>query len=99
MRDSGLQPERTQQAWSRTLLLLALNILLFFRSGLLSHSWLMLMGSFASGILFLMICFKRQMTPDYTKKGLKIDSRLFLLFSSLTLVFMSLMLIMKILFD
>ncbi|GAB1439956.1 hypothetical protein MASR2M36_27360 [Providencia sp.] len=99
MRDPGLQPERTQQAWSRTLLLLALNVFLFLRSSLLTPSWYMLVGASLGGLLFLLISLKRTLTPDYPKFGLKIDNRLFLLLASFVIFLMSLMLILQILFS
>ncbi|EIU7555628.1 DUF202 domain-containing protein [Providencia rettgeri] len=97
MRDPGLQPERTQQAWSRTLLVLALNILLFLRSGLLNHSYLMLTAAAAGALLFLIITFKRHNASTSPKIGLKINNSIFLFFASYTLIFMSFMLIIKIL--
>ncbi|HBO23051.1 MAG TPA: hypothetical protein DD649_09225 [Providencia sp.] len=97
MRDSGLQSERTQQAWSRTLLLLALNILLFLRIGLIEASWLMLSGAVLGAVLFVLISLKRHLNPNYNNIGLKIDNSLFLVLASTSIAAMSLILILKVL--
>lgn len=97
MRDSGLQSERTQQAWSRTLLLLALNILLFLRIGLIEASWLMLSGAVLGAVLFVLISLKRHLNPNYHNIGLKIDNSLFLVLASTSIAAMSLILILKVL--
>lgn len=97
MRDSGLQSERTQQAWSRTLLLLALNILLFLRLGLIETSWLMIAGGVLGTVLFVLISLKRYLSPNYHNIGLKIDNSLFLVLATISIAAMSLMLILKIL--
>ncbi|EKT59946.1 DUF202 domain-containing protein [Providencia sneebia] len=93
MRDPGLQPERTQQAWSRTLLLLFINACLFLRTSLLDSSWLMLVGSILAILLFALIASKRLINSAYKNIGLMIDSALFLVVTSITILIMSILFI------
>lgn len=93
MRDPGLQPERTQQAWSRTLLLLFINACLFLRTSLLDSSWLMLVGTILAILLFVLIASKRLISSTYKNIGLMIDSTLFLTMTSITILIMSILFI------
>lgn len=97
MRDPGLQPERTQQAWSRTLLLLGINAILFLRLGLLNSSWLMLTGSTIAVLLLCTIGFKRSISTAYQNNGLKIDNALFLYITAIIILVMSILLIIHLL--
>ena len=99
MRDPGLQPERTQQAWSRTLLLLAINGLLFLRLGLIHSSWLALLGAVIAIALLCLISFKRSISTAYQNSGLKIDSSLFLYITAFAIFTMSILLIVHLLVD
>ncbi|KNZ88104.1 hypothetical protein AFL46_00715 [Providencia stuartii] len=99
MRDPGLQPERTQQAWSRTLLLLAINGLLFLRLGLIHSSWLALLGAVIAIALLCFISFKRSISTAYQNSGLKIDSSLFLYITAFAIFTMSILLIVHLLVD
>ncbi|MDX4946278.1 DUF202 domain-containing protein [Providencia manganoxydans] len=97
IRDPGLQPERTQQAWSRTLLLLFVNTLLFLRLGLLDSSWLPFVGAVIATSLLCMIGFKRHISSAYQNSGLKIDNAIFLYITALAILAMSILLIIHIL--
>ena len=94
MRDPGLQPERTQQAWSRTLLLLLVNAFLFLRTGLLNSSWLMLTAATLAILLFVIIASKRHIHSTYQNIGLKIDSAYFLVITSVTIFILSILFIL-----
>lgn len=97
MRDPGLQPERTQQAWSRTLLLLFVNSLLFLRLGLLDSSWLPFTGAVIALLLLCMIGFKRHISSAYHNNGLKIDNAFFLYITAFAILAMSVLLIIHLL--
>ncbi|QIC17209.1 DUF202 domain-containing protein [Providencia vermicola] len=99
MRDPGLQPERTQQAWSRTLLLLTINGLLFFRLGLLASSWLMFSAALIAITLLGIISCKRHISRSYQNNGLKIDSALFLYITAFAIFAMSILFILSLFVD
>ncbi|QTF07788.1 DUF202 domain-containing protein [Brenneria izadpanahii] len=50
-RDPGLQPQRTGMAWSRTMFVMLINSLLFFRAGIADDDRVV----FACGILLLCV--------------------------------------------
>jgi hypothetical protein len=50
-RDPGLQPERTRQAWDRTLFVIMLDAVFFLRVGLINSN---IFTCLAGGLLFLL---------------------------------------------
>ncbi len=73
-RDPGLQPERTRQAWDRTLFVMLLDGIFFLRLGLLNSN---LFTSLAGGLLLLLtlgVVVGRHFSPVYHNNGLHIRS-------------------------
>ncbi|WP_213991060.1 DUF202 domain-containing protein [Sodalis sp. dw_96] len=84
--DPGLQPERTRQAWDRTLLVIMLDAVFFLRIGLINSN---IFTCLAGGLLLLLtlgIVLTRHFSPAYGKNGLKIISPHILSAVSLTVI-------------
>ncbi len=85
-RDPGLQPERTRQAWDRTLFVILLDAVFFLRVGLINSN---IFTCLAGGLLLLLtlgVVLARHVSPAHKQNALNILSPHILRAVSLTVI-------------